>query len=60
MKEKINEILRECAGDVAKATAEIKKITKQNFTLYNEGGSLYVEFDDPTDRTDFGMKLLEE
>jgi hypothetical protein len=60
MKEKINQILREHAGDPAKATAEIRKITSQNFSLYNEGGSLYVEFDDPTDSTDFGISLLEE
>jgi hypothetical protein len=61
MTEKINQILREYSHDVNKARSEIKKITRQNFQIFESDGSLFVEFDDPTDNVGFdGFTLLTE
>lgn len=60
MKDKIYEILRENANDIQKAKLEIQALTKQNFTIHQSNGELFVEFDDPTDTIDNGYKLLEE
>lgn len=59
--QKINQILIENASDMNKAKQEIKKLTRQNFTIESHDGSLFVEFDDPTDNINFGgMVLIEE
>lgn len=59
MMSEINQILIECANNPNLAREKIKKLTKQNFTLNESDGSLFIEFDDPSDQTDFGYNLSE-
>jgi len=61
LQEKIRQILIENAKNIDMARLEVSKITKQNFTLFESEGSLFIEFDDPSDMTTFDeCVLLEE